>query len=101
MRQNDRSNNPLGRLGTRLFTGPGATMLRTPFGGVVRFNGVAADFSHPWMATLSSQSGATFLRATINNVPATIRGVPVEGSSKKPVPTLTWKTPMLSKDGIG
>ncbi|MEA3210987.1 MAG: hypothetical protein QOE70_4044 [Chthoniobacter sp.] len=99
--------NPVARLlrtgrASRLSAGPGSSVFETPLGRIVRFGSQGADFSHPWLAVLSG-SAALFLPGSVNQVQATIKGVPLDGSSKPPVaaPSLTWGKLSLTADGIG
>ena len=86
---------------SRLYAGPGARIYQSAFGSRVRFNAAPADFSHPWLAELAGNGAARLLPGFINQVPGAIKGVPLAGTEKKPVPTLTWAALKLTDDGIG
>ncbi len=49
-----------------LQSGPGASVLQTPYGRVVRFRPAGASFDHPWLAALEGNNAATFLPGFVN-----------------------------------
>lgn len=72
----------------------GTRVRSTPFGQIVRFSGGSANFSHPWLPTLSG-NGCTFQQGHVNNFPATIKGVPLDGDDSNPQPILELPNPLM------
>lgn len=87
---------------TDMHPGHGASIFKSSFGRIVRFNRSAStSFEHPWLASLAGAQSAEFLPGLVNNVQATIQGVPLDGGKKQKVPTLRWRELKLDGDGIG
>lgn len=79
-----------------LRAGTGLSMMKGSFGAMMRVKDAGATFEHAWQPTLLSGQAATFLPGTVNNVAATIGGVPLSEA-----PRLTWDQLKLTPDNTG
>lgn len=85
----------------RLIAGNGVRLRFTPSGTVVSFDS-ATTFSHPWRVTVEGGNSAQIEPGSINNVPATISGKPLDGGKDGlPAPVLKWSRTKLDGDGRG
>ena len=85
----------------RILAGPGTRLIYTPQGTIVCFER-AQSFSCAWQVSLRGSTGATLLPGTINKLPATIGGVPLDGGSAGlPPPVLQWSRLKLDSEGRG
>jgi hypothetical protein len=85
-----------------LIAGPGVRLRVTPAGTMISFDAGNQSFVHPWQASLSGGTAATLRPGTVNTVPATIKGVPLDGGSDNATPPkVEFPLPKVGKDGRG
>lgn len=87
----------------RILRGTGTRPIEMPDGTIINCAAGGQTFAHPWQPSMLGESAATFLPGTVNRVPATIKGVPLDGDAKKgaPPPRLSWSALKLDADGVG
>lgn len=81
----------------RLIAGAGVRLKETPNGTIVSFDGRPQKFVGRWKCQLVSDNEVSIRPGAINEVKATIGGIPLEGNSKSEPPSL--KMPALVLDG--
>jgi len=85
----------------RLIAGKGVRLRVTPSGTVISFE-QSRPFSHPWRVAHEGTTAARIEVGSINSVPATISGKPLNGGKESaPPPVLKWSRTKLDDDGRG
>ncbi len=89
-------------LACRLIAGPGVRLRHTSSGTVISFAAGGQGFVHPWLVGLLGTEAANIRPGTINRVPATIKGEPLDGGKAgNPAPRLDFGKPRLDAEGRG
>jgi hypothetical protein len=85
----------------RIIAGDGVRLREMPDGTIISFDGEDARFIHPFQVSHVGDEAATIRPGTVNRVEATIKGFPLGGSERDPVPTLKFGKLKLDDEGRG
>jgi hypothetical protein len=85
----------------RLIAGDGVRPREMPNGTIITFDGVSAEFVHPFQVSLIGTEAASIRPGTVNKMDAKIKDVPLAGKGGEASPVLKIETPVLDDEGHG
>lgn len=84
----------------QLYAGKDIRLRKISGGYIISSKAGRSNFSHPFQVSLAGNT-ATLRPGIINGVPATINGMPLEGTDGKPVPSIEWQQLRMDLTGRG